>query len=163
LFRAIGFIHGQKGKGFFCLPDYRGRFLRGVNLDASGDNGTFRDPDRDARDPGARGGWAGNAVGSVQKDALLKHWHFYDRAKALALAGKGSAVYSTQESVPSEPSSDLNGDPGEKQTFAGRETRAKNAYVHFLIRFAHIPLACPADPFNPLARRRQCRLPYPFF
>ena len=137
LFRAIGFIHGRSGKGFFRLPDYRGRFLRGVNLDAKTDDGAFRDPDRESRDPGADGGWAGNAVGSVQEDALRKHWHFYDRAKAGALAAEGSPVYSTKESVASKPSSDLNENPGNKDTFAGQETRAKNAYVHFLIKFAH--------------------------
>ena len=172
LFRAIGFIHGRSGKGFFRLPDYRGRFLRGVNLDAKTDDGAFRDPDRESRDPGADGGWAGNAVGSVQEDALRKHWHFYDRAKAGRTGCRGQSRIqhkgkrrlktlirlkrkSRQQRHLCRP-----GDPGQK-----RLCPLSNQIRPPKMRCTPIspPRICPASLFNPLPRRRQCRLPYPFF
>ncbi|WP_175649687.1 tail fiber protein [Pseudomonas sp. Marseille-P9899] len=59
LYNAIGTTHGGDARGF-NVPDYRGRFLRGV------DNGTGRDPDAQSRIAMAEGGATGNSVGSVQ-------------------------------------------------------------------------------------------------
>lgn len=59
LFKAIGIAHGGDSDSF-NLPDYRGRFLRGV------DNGAGRDPDTTSRTAMAAGGATGDAVGSVQ-------------------------------------------------------------------------------------------------
>lgn len=59
LFDAIGTAHGGEGDSF-NLPDYRGRFLRGV------DNGSGRDPDAESRTSMAKGGSPGDAVGSIQ-------------------------------------------------------------------------------------------------
>jgi microcystin-dependent protein len=59
LFQAIGTAHGGDGSNF-DLPDYRGRFLRGV------DNGADRDPDAASRTEMALGGVDGDAVGSIQ-------------------------------------------------------------------------------------------------
>lgn len=59
LLAAIGVAHGGSDVGF-CLPDYRGRFLRGVA------NGAGSDPDVKARTAMASGGATGDAVGSVQ-------------------------------------------------------------------------------------------------
>lgn len=64
LFASIGTSHGiGNGTTTFNLPDYRGRFLRGVDL------GVGSDPDRDARGAMNAGGNTGNNVGSVQGDA----------------------------------------------------------------------------------------------
>ncbi len=60
LFQVIGFAHGNAGPGSFNLPDYRGRWLRGV------DGGTGRDPDAATRLAMAPGGATGNAVGTIQ-------------------------------------------------------------------------------------------------
>lgn len=59
LFEAIGITHGGSNIGY-CVPDYRGRFLRGV------DNGAGRDPEAQSRTAMATGGATGNAVGSIQ-------------------------------------------------------------------------------------------------
>lgn len=60
LFEAIGTVNGGNGSTEFHLPDYRGRFLRGV------DHGTGRDPDAATREAAAEGGSTGDRVGSIQ-------------------------------------------------------------------------------------------------
>lgn len=70
LFAAIGTAHGSgDGATTFQLPDYRGRFLRGV------DDGQKRDPDALTRTAAAPGGNAGDAVGSLEDDAFASHTH----------------------------------------------------------------------------------------
>lgn len=74
LFAALGIAHGGgDGVTTFNLPDYRGRFLRGV------DHGAERDPDRLGRtppQPDANGsGNSGDLVGSVQSDEMRQHRH----------------------------------------------------------------------------------------
>lgn len=65
LFALLGVTHGQgDGSTTFNLPDYRGRFLRGV------DGGIARDPNRATRTAMATGGNTGDNVGSVQTDAF---------------------------------------------------------------------------------------------
>ena len=63
LFSVIGFSHGNPGGGLFRLPDYRGRFLRGVDGTAG------IDPDKATRTAMNPGGNTGNNVGSVQGHA----------------------------------------------------------------------------------------------
>jgi RimJ/RimL family protein N-acetyltransferase/microcystin-dependent protein len=61
LFAKISITHGQgNGTTTFNVPDYRGRFLRGV------DGGAANDPDRASRTAMATGGNTGDTVGSVQ-------------------------------------------------------------------------------------------------
>jgi microcystin-dependent protein len=61
LFAAIGTAHGSgDGVTTFTLPDYRGRFLRGV------DEGAGRDPDAPSRTAPSPGGNSGDAVGSIE-------------------------------------------------------------------------------------------------
>lgn len=70
LFALIGVTHGQgDGSTTFNVPDYRGRFLRGVNI------GTGRDPNAGARTAMATGGNAGDQVGSIQGSATQTHSH----------------------------------------------------------------------------------------
>jgi hypothetical protein len=74
LYRAIGTSHGRGvsplgvTEADFNLPDYRGRFLRGVD---EGDDGIrlHADLGADTRSPTRAGGNAGNRVGSYQPDA----------------------------------------------------------------------------------------------
>lgn len=70
LFEAIGTTHGNGvDSSTFRLPDYRGRFLRGVA------EGSAVDPDKNARGAMASGGVTGNNVGSVQGHAFQTHTH----------------------------------------------------------------------------------------
>lgn len=64
LFAVVGVTHGEgDGKTTFNMPDYRGRFQRGVNYGASAD------PDASSRVSANHGGTSGNQVGSVQPGA----------------------------------------------------------------------------------------------
>jgi microcystin-dependent protein len=68
LFAAIGTAHGNgDGTTTFHLPDYRGRFLRGVDSTAG------NDPDKTSRTAMNTGGNTGNNVGTVQGNATKKN------------------------------------------------------------------------------------------
>lgn len=69
LFAAIGTNHGAPSGDEFNIPDYRGRFLRGV------DGGSGRDPDGEQREPMAPAGRSGATVGSIQGDTFQGHQH----------------------------------------------------------------------------------------
>jgi microcystin-dependent protein len=63
LFSAIGISFGSPSPGLFCVPDLRGRFLRGR------DGGAGNDPDAATRQS-VNGSNAGDAVGSYQDDCI---------------------------------------------------------------------------------------------
>ena len=71
LFNAIGTAHGYGDNiavtGTFNLPDYRGRFIRGV------DGAVTRDPNAATRTAANTGGNTGDNVGSVQVNATAKN------------------------------------------------------------------------------------------
>lgn len=70
LYGVVGNTFGQgDGTTTFNLPDYRGKFLRGVN-DSSGN-----DPDASSRTAQATGGNTGDAAGSIQADQYKSHTH----------------------------------------------------------------------------------------
>ncbi len=70
LFAAVGVAHGSgDGVTTFNLPDYQGRFLRGV------DHGKGRDPDAPMRTAAHPGGNVGDDVGSLEGDAYETHAH----------------------------------------------------------------------------------------
>lgn len=67
LFSVIDTLHGHgDGATTFNLPDYRGRFLRGV------DGAAGRDPNSGSRSAMSAGGNMGNAVGTVQDGATRR-------------------------------------------------------------------------------------------
>jgi microcystin-dependent protein len=144
LFGAIGTIWGGDAADEFKVPDFRGRFLRGV------DHGVGRD--LHAKDRlGDDGKHTGDATGSVQDDTLqghrhddLGHTHNYrsllyqpgddDQAnQAFSLWSiDHEAVYSTQVgqaniSGPTPLSAN-------NVVRYGEETRPKNAYIEFIIK-----------------------------
>ncbi|KUM43054.1 phage tail protein [Pseudomonas sp. EpS/L25] len=138
LFRAIGFIYGQgqdaQGNiqpGYFQLPDYRGRVLRGVSGGATDPLGLEnaqqpRDPDASSRSEQGPGGWSGNAVGSLQYDALQEHEHQYEKASSPSRGGQQGAQDFSQNAMADTEKI--------KNARVSEETRMKNQYVHFLIR-----------------------------
>lgn len=69
LFAVIGTAWGTANVSSFNLPDFRGRFLRGV------DGGAGRDPDRASRTVSNTGGSTGDNVGSIQGNAFQTHTH----------------------------------------------------------------------------------------
>lgn len=122
LFSVIGEAHGEgDGSTTFNLPDYRGRFLRGV------DGGAGIDPDAETRTAMATGGATGDAVGSVQTDAIQTHTH--DNRAGVHVGGGGNAAAgttfghgSTSTSAPESPAR------------ISTETRPVNAYVNYIIK-----------------------------
>lgn len=122
LFAAIGTAHGE-GDGIttFNLPDYRGRFLRGV------DAGAGRDPNAADRTVSNIGGNIGDAVGSVQEDEFKNHTHSKGPFR-----GDGVGFH-----VGATPSRWRIDSAGEDQTgeSGGDETRPKNAYVNWMIKY----------------------------
>ncbi len=128
---AIGSAHGGDGATSFFVPDFRGRFLRGV------DEGTGRDPDAASRtQPQDGSGNAGDGVGSVQSDAFAAHAHgtainFPFNVPGAGAFGTGShgvfddVMFGASNGSVNAQNSSLEG---------GAESRPVNVYVHFIIR-----------------------------
>jgi len=131
LFEAIGIAWGGSG-AVFNVPDLRGYFLRGVDDPAGSDEGA-NDPDAaDRKD--LEGNTVGGVVGSYQEDAFQGHWH-----NILAGLTGGNYVSRSNGGTSSggtfnagrDPISDgINGDPK-----TSSETRPKNAYVNYIIKY----------------------------
>jgi len=135
LFRAIGYIYGKQSAGFFLLPDYRGRVMRGVNYDAMGPDQLLRDPQASQRLPSGTGGWSGNQVGTVQDDALQAHEHLYNMAIVSGIAGEGAPVFGRYEN-PLPQTTGLVPPTGYQPAITERqapETRVKNIAINFII------------------------------
>jgi microcystin-dependent protein len=139
LFSTIGYTHGGSGSNF-NVPDYRGRFLRGV------DEGAGNDPDTSTRSAMNVGGNTGDAIGSLQSQAtalngILLHDPGHSHASGAYQNqdpnGWGEAFHSgfgyassvggvlTNNVGPSATGIFLTGDT---------ETRPRNAYVNYCIR-----------------------------
>ncbi len=146
LFAIMGTSHGRgDGTTTFNLPDYRGRFLRGVDGPDGGN--ADRDPDSGNRMAPLAGGNAGG-VGSVQNDALAGHRHLTVVRNSnaliadLAAAGQSIAQIRTlgsPELVNANFEYDLGAateepDTGRTSLSGGSETRPKNSAVYFIIK-----------------------------
>lgn len=115
LYAIVGNHHGSgDGTTTFNLPDYRGRFLRGV------DGGAGNDPDAASRTAMNTGGNTGDAVGSIQADDFKSHTH----AVNTGLGSSGTAPNSGAQNYQSQTSG----------ATGGNETRPKNANVYFIIK-----------------------------
>lgn len=126
LYAAIGTAHGAADGTHFNVPDYRGRFLRGV------DGLAGNDPDNSSRTAMNTGGNTGNAVGSVQDDAFQYHTHYSE--SWANFGGDGSLNSHNQGYGLSGPY----GNTIPTKTVDGRnssETRPKNAYVNWIIKY----------------------------
>jgi microcystin-dependent protein len=120
LYAVIGDIHGRgDATTTFNLPDYRGRFLRGV------DQGSGRDPDASRRSAPAPGGLIGDEVGSVQLDGVRAHDH-----ETIQMIGDNNidGVDST-----ATHSGDHHNEIRRTGSWGGNETRPIKANVNWLI------------------------------
>ncbi|GHC65194.1 tail fiber protein [Roseibacillus persicicus] len=150
LFATIGTAHGTSSETTFNLPDYRGLFLRGVD----GPDGTNsdRDPDSATRIAIAPGGNTGNTLGSVQDDSFKAHRHFIASTQAPISGDDGDLVTQAGTLVWRRVNSNggLGGFPdlayefggndeeatvGEASLSGSNETRPKNAYVNYIIKY----------------------------
>jgi hypothetical protein len=135
--RAYGWTDAHAGDaGWFCLPDLRGMFLRGVAGAALRCDETPRDPDAAER-VSARCNGSGNrgdAVGSVQADAFQVHEHDYQHlvsqptptlCKEKPLADFVARDFTTTRIV---------AEPGQAAPRTSTETRPLNVYVNFVIK-----------------------------
>lgn len=120
LFTAIGVAHGTSGSSFFNVPDYRGMFLRGVS------NGSTNDPDKLTRTVMNIGGNTGDNVGSIQADGVIAHTHNYTSNATGTLGTNGSGPATLYVA---------NTNAGVTTAQGGSETRPKNAYVNFCIKY----------------------------
>ena len=125
LFAAVGTSWGKgDGSTTFHLPDLRGRFLRGV------DGNSGRDTDSALRTESNSGGNKGNNVGSVQGDDFKSHNHSVTYNQDILtrsstdrtlVQGNGSAKWGKDAIKISDS--------------GGKETRPKNAYVKYIIKY----------------------------
>lgn len=106
----------------FNLPDLRGVFLRGVT---GGRTNAFSDPDAAARTAAVPGGASGNQVGSVQMDDFKSHNHNlrvnYGPGE---LPRDWAYFYSAGNTA-----------YGYSDSAGGSETRPRNTYVNYIIRY----------------------------
>lgn len=149
LFAAIGTSWGGNGTTTFRLPDLRGQFLRGV------DGGAGVDPNAADR-TALNGGNTGDAVGSYQMDELETHTHtgttdndgihshrIIGETSGADTAGGDDIILDLDDNGPTgnqnfNNSTDTDGAHTHNFTTAatgGDETRPKNAYVHYIIKF----------------------------
>ncbi len=127
LFDVIGYRFGgytRHGNHYFKTPDLRGRFLRGRDSEAN------LDPNRDLRTAVFAECATGDAVGSIQDDALKAHTHTYIGYGEKRGDGGGDGWYAHGAYYPGK---NLTG-TGDGTTVDGLETRPKNMYVNFIIK-----------------------------
>jgi len=141
---VIGGSWGGDNLDRFNIPDLRGLFLRGVDWADRG-----RDPDGDARQPIARNGNGGRAVGSLQgwgtalplgSEAFVMEPHGRHTHRLAGLELDASRDVDGQNNTVAYPGSDdlyvdNASDHDHPLSGGSRETRPANAYVHWLICF----------------------------
>ncbi|HYG33592.1 MAG TPA: tail fiber protein, partial [Clostridia bacterium] len=110
----------------FNLPDLRGLFLRGANLNSTN---ALTDPNATTRAASRVGGNSANAVGSVQLDDFKSHNHPFN----YNIVRAGCGFDGGNNSAPYEDS----GHPQKLLTVntGGLETRPKNAFVNYIIKY----------------------------
>lgn len=146
LFQIIQTGWGEGDKvNTFNLPDLRGYFLRGVS------DGQTLDPDKNSRQSIKDGGNAGNRVGSVQKDSTRlpdkefqigssgAHSHSITGPAAEDDGGGTDTHFAIGDSNGPRPFPNLSVTGGNHtHTVNGggdAETRPKNAYVFYIIKY----------------------------
>lgn len=141
LFSVIGTAHGAPDGNTFNIPDYRGRFLRGVDGTAG------IDPDKAARTAMNSGGATGNAVGSVQGHAFQTHTHIQNshthnqvtkggtgNINRIPTGGNDTGPDGTWISGAATATNQNAGATGSHSQASTSETRPVNVYVNYIIK-----------------------------
>ena len=154
LWEVINVAWGEGDRGTtFKLPDLRGVFLRGVN---GARGGQYGDPDAASRTNLARGGSNGNNVGSYQSDNIQTHSHQWGEYMSpghlkswnSTFTGVNALIDGANKQLPSGYRSldddymDVKDEKGGFWTkpepsvgIRGTETRPRNAYVNYIIKY----------------------------
>ncbi|WP_437572441.1 phage tail protein [Sorangium sp. So ce542] len=139
LFDAIGWTYGYGGgapnRDYFSLPDYRGRFVRGVDGASGNDPDVAGRVDRD-------GAPVGDRVGSLQGDEVRSHKHpimdpgHLHRFVEQAQGGPNTYDSGDERGVHGMPQRETTQSVTGIQIdgYGGNETRPKNVAAYFLIR-----------------------------
>ena len=131
LFAVIGTSWGyyeSEPATTFRVPDLRGVVLRGVSGISSD---AYSDPDASNRLNRYTGGAFGNNVGSYQADELKSHkhqWRYYQDQDDQGTGGSNNEFTFSQAGTIPENLQPV-------MTSGGLETRSKNAYVNFIIKY----------------------------
>jgi hypothetical protein len=143
LFALLGESHGEGDTALtFNLPDYRGRFLRGVD-DPTGADPAGRDPDAASRTAMSVGGNTGGLIGSTQDEGFISHGHQirhrqpWPPGSPVDQNGRTLVAF-IQEDIPSnlmDSATYLVPGSTTAEPTGGNETRPKNAYVNFIIKY----------------------------
>jgi hypothetical protein len=146
LFNVIRFAWGgDPDHNRFNIPDLLGRFLRGVEPEQLGS----RDPDGDQRTPTQSGGHGGRAVGSfedyatamprevfrVEPDGTHTHGLDFEINASRDVGEEGNTVANPAPAGPPPKFTNPAGNHTHVIRGGDRETRPRNCYVHWIIRF----------------------------
>ncbi|MEN0045501.1 MAG: tail fiber protein [Bacteroidota bacterium] len=137
LFVVIGTNWGAgDGSTTFNLPDLRGQFLRGVSGSSS------EDPNRNNRTAKYSGGNTGNNTGSYQSDEFRSHNHTYNDiffSQGINSIPNGISSTSVPQDFGTRGEPDFNNVGAQflrtSSSRGGSETRPKNAYVNYIIKY----------------------------
>jgi microcystin-dependent protein len=125
LFAAVGSAWGTADSAHFNAPDMRGVSPRGV------DGAAGRDPDKASRSAFAAGGNSGPLVGTYEGDMYASHNHgFTWIASSTSITGSnvnGAFLLIDQNGG--------NSSGGGIQAAGGNESRGKNAYVTYCVKY----------------------------
>ena len=125
LFSALGYRYGGSGQTF-NLPDLRGEFLRGVDVDPNNDKASL-----EGRVGAANGDK--NEVGSTQGFALQNHVHNYQKPKkAMPIIAEIGASTTQMPLIQDDTSEPKPSSKSEKFASSDKETRPDNTFVYWL-------------------------------
>lgn len=137
LYAVLGCLYGGRdGQRYFCLPDYRGYFQRGVSTDNT-DNAVDKGLEERCCNPGSGSTGSKKGLGSVQEGMVQKHEHQYKN-----YPGGGAAPGETgvvNPSTPQQPyTTGLYTDENGVTKLSGSETRPVNIAVNYIIKYAYL-------------------------
>ena len=128
LFAAIGNFYGGSDLTF-NIPNFRGVFLRGTDLQSG------NDPDVGERTKSAKDDTAYSNVGSYQASSMQDHKH---NLSVFAAAGQGGGNLLAPKQTPAQTGS-IYEDPAASPPIgiSAAETRPSNTAVNFIIKFTY--------------------------